>query len=81
MRLKMMGVYHVKYAVLTFRECYGSHGDSYIEAHHIIPLSELCSVDGSKTRLEDLAMVCSNCHRMLHRAPRIDLCTLREQLK
>ncbi|EOW9267990.1 HNH endonuclease [Vibrio cholerae] len=52
-----------------------------MEAHHIIPLSELCSVDGSKTRLEDLAIVCSNCHRMLHRAPRIDLCTLREQLK
>ncbi|MHA2801268.1 HNH endonuclease [Vibrio harveyi] len=64
-----------------FRECYGSHGDSYIEAHHIIPLSELCSADGAKTRLEDLAMVCSNCHRMLHRAPRIDLYTLREQFK
>lgn len=64
-----------------FRECYGSHGDRYIEAHHIIPLSELCSADGAKTRLEDLAMVCSNCHRMLHRAPRIDLRTLREQFK
>lgn len=44
---------------------YGPLGEDYIEAHHIVPVSEL--TDGSMTRIEDLAMVCANCHRMLHR--------------
>jgi hypothetical protein len=44
---------------------YGPLGDDYIEAHHTVPISELS--EGSTTRIEDLAMVCANCHRMLHR--------------
>jgi len=44
---------------------FGSHGDGFIEAHHKVPVSKL---DGkTKTRVADLALVCSNCHRMLHR--------------
>jgi predicted HNH restriction endonuclease len=44
---------------------YGKHGDGFIEAHHTIPVAQL---DGKvKTRIQDLALVCSNCHRMLHR--------------
>lgn len=39
------------------------YGESYIECHHTVPISQ-----GERiTRLEDLALVCSNCHRMLHR--------------
>lgn len=35
----------------------------YIECHHKIPI-----FNGERiTKLEDLALVCSNCHRMLHR--------------
>ncbi|MBO8169061.1 MAG: HNH endonuclease [Thermoanaerobacteraceae bacterium] len=48
-----------------FREAYGEIGEGYIECHHIIPVSELDL--GAKTKLTDLALVCSNCHRMLHR--------------
>lgn len=48
-----------------FFEVYGLLGKGFIEAHHRVPLSE---IDGqSITRLEDLALVCSNCHRMLHK--------------
>lgn len=47
---------------------YGEVGFKYIECHHRTPLSEFTS--SSKTKLIDLALVCSNCHRMLHR--RID---------
>ncbi len=48
-----------------FYEIYGKIGKGFIEAHHRIPLSDL---DGeSTTKLNDLALVCSNCHRMLHR--------------
>lgn len=36
----------------------------FIECHHITPISE---AGESETRLEDLALVCANCHRMLHK--------------
>jgi predicted HNH restriction endonuclease len=49
----------------SFRERYGRIGVGYIEAHHCVPLSESTAV--VKTKPSDFAMVCSNCHRMLHR--------------
>lgn len=49
-----------------FHLSYGILGYGFVECHHRKPLSELT---GSKTtKLEDLAIVCANCHRMLHRA-------------
>ncbi|MCT4582036.1 MAG: HNH endonuclease [Flavobacteriales bacterium] len=48
-----------------FYKTYGELGKGYIECHHRIPLSELQGE--STTSLKDLALVCSNCHRMLHR--------------
>ncbi|MDP1677531.1 MAG: EVE domain-containing protein [Bacteroidota bacterium] len=48
-----------------FSKAYGKIGDGYIEAHHSIPVSELN--EDSLTRIEDVILVCSNCHRMLHR--------------
>ncbi|WP_274474216.1 HNH endonuclease [Mangrovimonas aestuarii] len=44
---------------------YGEIGKGFIECHHRKPLSEL--EPDSDTKLSDLALVCSNCHRMLHR--------------
>jgi hypothetical protein len=49
-----------------FAQVYGKIGRGFAECHHLVPVAEL---DGkSVTRLEDLAIVCSNCHRMLHRS-------------
>jgi len=48
-----------------FEDFYGEAGQGFIEAHHTIPVSELRQ--GSKTKAADIALVCSNCHRMLHR--------------
>lgn len=48
-----------------FAHVYGDLGEGYIEAHHVQALSSL--VEESKTKPSDLALVCSNCHRMLHR--------------
>jgi 5-methylcytosine-specific restriction protein A len=46
-----------------FGVTYGSHGLDYIECHHRVPLH----VTGqTQTRLADLALICSNCHRMIH---------------
>jgi predicted HNH restriction endonuclease len=49
----------------SFLETYGEIGEGFIEAHHIFPISDL--KEETATRIEDLALVCSNCHRMLHR--------------
>lgn len=49
----------------SFSETYGELGEGFIEAHHLFPISEL--KEETKTKIEDLALVCSNCHRMLHR--------------
>ncbi|MED3871980.1 HNH endonuclease [Priestia megaterium] len=48
-----------------FYETYGELGEGFIECHHTLPVSEY--KDGTKTKLDDLVLVCSNCHRMLHR--------------
>jgi 5-methylcytosine-specific restriction protein A len=45
---------------------YGALGEGFIECHHTLALSSLLSE--RKTRLDDLALVCANCHRMLHRS-------------
>ena len=47
-----------------FKAAYGSHGDGYIECHHVVPLHSSGEV---KTRLDDLILICANCHRMIHR--------------
>ena len=51
--------------VFVFEETYGTLGIGFIECHHRTPLAQFKA--GRKTRLEDLALVCSNCHRMLHK--------------
>lgn len=48
-----------------FSEVYGELGMGYIEAHHRTPLNKINGE--TTTNIEDLALVCANCHRMLHR--------------
>ena len=47
-----------------FAHTYRGYGSGYIECHHIVPLG---AAGRTQTRLRDLVLVCSNCHRMLHR--------------
>ncbi len=62
---KKFGKLNCEVCDFDFYNVYGEIGKGFIEAHHRVPLSDL---DGeSKTELKDLALVCSNCHRMLHR--------------
>lgn len=51
----------------SFAEKYAELGEGYIECHHTNPLSERSDFDESKTKISDIAVVCANCHRMLHR--------------
>jgi 5-methylcytosine-specific restriction protein A len=43
----------------------GELGEAIFEAHHILPLA---AGEERNTRSKDMAMVCANCHRMVHRA-------------
>jgi len=49
-----------------FEKVYGKHGSGYIEVHHLAPVSSLKASTKIKPE-EDMAVVCSNCHRMIHR--------------
>lgn len=51
----------------SFEDFYGPRGHDFCEVHHLTPLSEIEAA--SETRLEDLAIFCSNCHRMIHQQP------------
>ncbi|WP_201770552.1 HNH endonuclease [Sorangium cellulosum] len=39
--------------------------EAVYEAHHLVPLS---AGQERTTRLEDMALLCANCHTMIHRA-------------
>ena len=43
---------------------YSARGRGFIECHHSKPVHTL--VEGTRTKLEDLALLCANCHRMVH---------------
>jgi predicted HNH restriction endonuclease len=57
--------YQCQVCGFRFVEFYGKWGEGFAEAHHLVPLRQLKGK--VKTRIEDLATVCANCHRMLHR--------------
>lgn len=48
----------------TFEDKYGELGKNYCEVHHRKPLA---AGHTRQTNLNDLAILCSNCHRMIHR--------------
>lgn len=49
-----------------FAATYGAHGEGFCEVHHLAPLS--AASDSVTTTLDDLAILCSNCHRTIHRS-------------
>ena len=64
-----------------FAEVYGELGADFAEVHHARPLSEYEAM-GAQTSVEDLVVVCANCHRMLHRRrPWLTAAALKSQLR
>lgn len=52
-----------------FKDKYGDFGKDYIECHHENVLSERPEKDWSNdimTSIDDIKVLCSNCHRMIH---------------
>lgn len=53
---------------MDFEALYGVVGRKYIEAHHLTPLSELPENEEIELNpKKDFAVLCANCHRMIHR--------------
>ena len=64
--LKLHGALECEACAFDFARSYGKLGQDFCEVHHKKPLASRRGP--SETKLKDLAIVCSNCHRMLHRA-------------
>jgi hypothetical protein len=64
----------------NFAGFYGDLGGDFCEVHHRLPLSQ---VDAPlRPDLDDLAIVCSNCHRMIHKTcPMMSVEEFREMLR
>lgn len=57
--LKDRGLLECEVCGFEFQRIYGARGAGYAECHH--------TSGDTTTRLEDLALLCANCHRMIHR--------------
>lgn len=63
--IKMHG-FVCKVCGFDFTKFYGDYGSGFIEVHHLKPVSKL--EESTKVcPINDMTVVCSNCHRMLHR--------------
>ena len=62
--MEMHGKLFCEACNFNFGEVYGERGNGFIECHHIKPVSQM--KENEKTNLDDLALVCANCHRMIH---------------
>ena len=62
--LKQHGRLRCEACEFDFEAQYGERGRGFIECHHTRPLHTLRL--GDVTRLQDLALLCANCHRMVH---------------
>lgn len=64
-RINSRGKLQCDVCSFDFSVKYGELGKGFIEAHHTVPVANLSGK--RKTKLSEIALVCSNCHRMLHR--------------
>lgn len=66
-QIKKAHGYICKACGIDFAKFYPDIGEDFIEAHHMIPYSDM--KDGAKRKLneDDFVMLCPNCHSMIHR--------------
>jgi hypothetical protein len=54
--------YRCEVCAFSFEQTYGAIGREYIIAHHLKPIAS----GVAKTTLDDIALLCANCHAMAH---------------
>lgn len=62
--LKKTGRLRCEACGFDFAETYGAIGEGIIDVHHTKPLHTLRP--GDRTKLNELALLCANCHRIVH---------------
>jgi 5-methylcytosine-specific restriction enzyme A len=67
-RVKKLQGYTCKACGFNFERAYGPIGAHFIEAHHLTPLSDLSGDIVHLDPRRDFSVLCSNCHRMIHRS-------------
>lgn len=63
---KKLGKLECEVCKFDFAAKNGSRGAAFMGCHHRKPVARLS--EGHKTYINDLAVVCANCRRMIHRA-------------
>ncbi len=63
-RVSMCGRLDCDICGFNFKDKYGERGADIIEGHHIKPVSQMG--ENEITKVEDIALICSNCHRIIH---------------
>lgn len=63
----------------NFKDVYGNIGEDFIEAHHKTPLSNIEKIN--ETKIDELVMLCANCHRMIHKNKDMTVEQLKAKLK
>jgi len=62
---KLHGKLFCQVCGFDFENTYGNVGKDFIEGHHTIAVSEM--PPDYKTKPDEIAMLCGNCHRMVHK--------------
>jgi len=63
--LKNAGKLECEVCQMDFEKTYGAIGYGFAECHHVNPLA--FRNENEETKLKELAILCANCHRMIHR--------------
>lgn len=72
--------YRCQVCNFDFKERYGNIGEGFIEVHHLQPMATRRSQ--SSTSVDDVRVLCANCHRMIHQKPKpLDLDELKKMLR
>lgn len=75
---KAKSKYNCQACGFNFEKVYGEIGKGFAEAHHKMSIS----AGARKTTIDDIDVLCANCHRMVHReTPPIPIERLRKTLK
>ncbi|BBE34805.1 MrcB family domain-containing protein [Sphingosinicella microcystinivorans] len=66
-KAKTIHGYACKACGFDFAKKYGKIGEGFIEAHHLLPLAKLKGQKVPLNAKKDFTVLCSNCHRMIHK--------------
>lgn len=66
-QIKIAKGYTCEACGMSFANRYPGLGADFIECHHKVPYANLTAGESRKLNLDDFMVLCSNCHKMIHR--------------